>query len=41
MKIQIRLVGYSETEDDIKYVYEYGFKVITIFNFEILKLLFN
>ena len=41
MKIQIRLVGYSETEDDIKYVYEYGCKVNTIFNFEILKLIFN
>ena len=41
MKILIRLVGYSETENDIKSVYEYECKVTTIFNFEILKLKFN
>jgi hypothetical protein len=41
MKILIRLVGYSETENDIKSVYEYQCKVNTIFNFEILKSIFN
>lgn len=41
MKVIIRLVGYSEIIDDEKYVYEYVCKVNTIFNFEILKMIFN
>lgn len=41
MKIIIRLVGYSEIIDGDKYVYEYKCNVNTIFNFDILKLIFN
>jgi hypothetical protein len=41
MQIIIRLVGYSETVDDNKYAYEYSCEVNTIFNFEILKIIFN
>jgi hypothetical protein len=41
MKIIIRLVGYSEIINDEKYVYELEYIVNTIFNFEILKMIFN
>jgi hypothetical protein len=41
MKIIIRLVGYSEMINNEKYVYEYKCIVKTIFNFEILKIIFN
>jgi len=41
MKIIIRLVGYSEIINGEKYVYEYKCNVNTIFNFDILKLIFN
>ena len=41
MKVIIRLVGYSEIIEDDKYVYDYVCKVNTIFNFEILKIIFN
>jgi hypothetical protein len=41
MKIIIRLVGYTEIIDNNKYVYEYKCNVNTIFNFEILKMIFN
>jgi hypothetical protein len=41
MKIIIRLVGYSEIINDEKYVYELEYNVNTIFNFEILKMIFN
>jgi len=41
MKIIIRLVGYSEMINNEKHVYEYKCMVKTIFNFEILKIIFN
>lgn len=41
MKIIIQLVGYIENDEDDRYVYQYICNIVSIFNFNIFKILFH
>ena len=41
MRIIIQLVGYIENDEDDRYVYQYSCNIVSVFNFNILKLFFH